>query len=478
MVLWCFGETAIAQKLYFSNIPRLNTKAYYNRVIGENAGGIYILRFRDQDLRGGFSIERYSHNMDFVQSEGFALGKNERLLKLYSTDSGLTFVKYTVSKNGSSVQMITCGFEMDLHGEGKEVYQNPDLRIQEDAIFASYSLDRKKLGIWIAESDDKNEARYMAILTNSNGDVLHSAKIATGKELKYAEIKNASTLNNGAMAMVFVFTNESKRIAEPGYKEHFIISKSAGESGVFCGLGDHKYFLADFDLEANEYENKFLISGFYDYKKPQTAHGIVTYKFGGGDSVVAGKQIPFDREFVSALIGAKPEDQGKDAENFYVRKIVPRNDGGYLMVAENFEITQQMETFYLNGVPQTSSKSVYNYNDVILISMDSSGQMEWRHNINKRQSSFASMAYLHSMGIYVCENNVNLLYNDNSGQSNRVIHIRLARTGVLEQKIVLNSENEYTAIIPLEGKQTGYNRFVTPVMQNRQTLLLQVVDKE
>ena len=161
-----------------------------------------------------------------------------------------------------------------------------------------------------------------------------------------------------------------------------------------------------------------------------------------------------------------------------MRKIVPRNDGGYLMVAENFEITQQMETFYLNGVPQTSSKSVYNYNDVILISMDSSGQMEWRHNINKRQSSFASMAYLHSMGIYVCENNVNLLYNDNSGQSNRVIHIRLARTGVLEQKIVLNSENEYTAIIPLEGKQTGYNRFVTPVMQNRQTLLLQVVDKE
>lgn len=126
----------------------------------------------------------------------------------------------------------------------------------------------------------------------------------------------------------------------------------------------------------------------------------------------------------------EPEDQGKDAENFYVRKIVPRNDKMVIRLVAQVEITQQMETLLFEWGAANQQQMVYNYNDVILISMDSSGQMEWRHNMDERQSSFASMAYLHSMGIYVCENNVNLLYNDNSGQSNRVIHIRLARTGV------------------------------------------------
>jgi hypothetical protein len=135
-----------------------------------------------------------------------------------------------------------------------------------------------------------------------------------------------------------------------------------------------------------------------------------------------------------------------------------------------------METFYLNGVPQTSSKSVYNYNDLFFVSFDSAGRIEWRHMVNKRQNSFSSMAYLQSIGIYVCEKNINIIYNDNSSQNNRVMHLKISRKGTLEQKIILNSDNEYTAVIPLEGKQTGYNRFVTPVIMNKQTMLLQLID--
>jgi hypothetical protein len=55
------------------------------------------------------------------------------------------------------------------------------------------------------------------------------------------------------------------------------------------------------------------------------------------------------------------------------------------------------------------------------------------------------------------------------------MHVSVEDNGVLEQKIILNPENEYMAIIPLEGKQTGYNRFVTPLLQDRQTVLLQII---
>lgn len=476
MTLWGFCSNAFAQKLYFSNIPRLNTKADYNRVIGENAGGIYVLRFKDDDMKSGFSIERYSHNLDFVEAENYELGKHERLIKVYTTDSGLNFLKATESKEFVSVSMLRCGFKFkNILGSG-ELFRTKHYKLSEYPIAAAYSNDRSKLCFWVSEPDEKNDRVYSWVVVTAKGEVFSKGQLNTQRPHKHAENSNVAVMNNGSVAMVFTLMEEDKRMSDPQHTEHFMITASPDDSGALTSFGDHKYFVSDYELGVNEFDQQFVVSGFYDYKEPDAAHGVFTLKCKGGDAFVHIEFAPFDRKFVTQIIGARAESDGKELENFFIRKLVPRNDGGLLLVAEFFEITQQMETFYLNGVPQTSSKNVYNYNDVILVSLDSAGHVEWRHVINKRQSSFASMAYLHSLGVYVCEENVNLLYNDNSGQSNRVMHIRLLRSGIMEQRIILNSDNEYTAIIPLEGRQTGYNRYVTPVLQNRQTLLLQAVD--
>lgn len=477
LILLLFSGNLDGQKLYFSNIPRLNSKAYYNKVIGENAGGVYILRFRDPDLKGGFSIERYSHNMDFIENENLELSKREYLLKVFTTDSGLVFVKLSNEKETSSITLLRTGFAIKDAKEMKTLYSSNRIEKGSDAVEVDYNIKREKIGIWISEVNKNDEREFQFLLADLNGHVLNKALYNTSSNHKTVELRQSCLSNSGCAAMIYAITRDEKRSTEPSHKEHFIVTTNLKGETHLNGMGDQKYFISSIGININEFNDRFVVSGLYDFKKPEGAHGVVSINFGAEDETLRPVFTPFDRKFVSGLIGSRLEQEGADPEKYKVRKIIPRDDAGHLLICEFFDITQQMETFYLNGVPQTSSKSVYNYNDLLLLAMDSLGNIEWRYKINKRQTSFASMAYLQSIGVYVNDKTVNIVYNDNSNQGNRVMHILLSRDGIVEQKIILNSENEYTAIIPLEGKQTGYNRYVTPVIQNRQTMLLQLVDE-
>lgn len=466
-----------AQKMYFSNIPRLNSKAYYNKVIGENKGGIYVLRFRDPDLKGGFAIERYSPTLDFLESTELEFGKREKLIKVFTTDSGLCFVKIGFTKSEAVVTLLRTGYSLRGKQQAIEIYRSSSIYRNNELIKVMYSLNRRSVAIWIAEPDADGFAKLLLYRSDGESNEFTQSTLLTRLNYRQVQFGKGAVSNQGESILILETTHDDRRRNDPNQEEHFLVSASKTNNPKLNGLGDHRFFLSSYEAEVNEFTGEFEITGFYDYKKREGASGVVRYRF-LGDSICQPEFQPFERRFVASLIGSKLENDGNSPEHFKVRKVIPRSDGGVLLVGEYFNVTQQMETFYLNGIPQTSSKSVYNYNDLIFISMDSAGNLEWQHHVNKRQSSFAGMSYLQSIGIYVCEKSVNLVYNDNSSQSNRVMHLKLTRDGVMESKIILNSENEYTAAIPMEGRQTGQNRFVTPLVQNRQTLLLQLIDTE
>lgn len=466
-----------AQHLYFSNIPRLNNKAYYNKVIGENPNGIYVLRFRDIELRSGFSIEKYSHRLDFSESQNFQLGKRERLLKVFTTDSGLFLIKTGRDKSKTFFACTrTIGTTLQPRPADR-FYETDKAEKLSDNTVIEYSPNRSWCAMWMEEVNEQGNQVFTCVLLKSNGELKGIWHTSTKFPFRDAELQQVAVSDSGATAATFLLIRPEKRSTEPAAEEHFLMQCDGKKMFNPLSVGDNHYFLSSYDLVYNQYRNQFYLAGFFDFKKPESAHGWLDWRFVPSDTMPEPKLSPIDRQFVAGMVGAKEAESGEDPQHFFVRRIVPRSDGGFLLVAEYFDITQQMETFYLNGAPQVSSKNVYNYNDIMLISVDEAGNAEWNHLINKRQSSYASLSYLHSIGVYVCESNVNIVYNDNSNQNNRVMHISVGKDGVIEQKIILNSDNEYTALIPAEGKQTGYNRYVAPLIQSRQISLLQLVDQ-
>jgi hypothetical protein len=100
--------------------------------------------------------------------------------------------------------------------------------------------------------------------------------------------------------------------------------------------------------------------------------------------------------------------------------------------------------------------------------------MEWFRVIHKRQSGFAGAGFYNGIANYVCDSTVQILYNDNATQNNRVMHMSVDQKGAILQKVLFNSDEVFTGFIPQEGRQTGYNRFIVPLNMDKQMMLLKV----
>lgn len=465
-----------AQQVFFSNIPRISSGAAYSKVIGENRGGIYVLRHREADIRNNFTLERYSHQLDFLQEQSYKLGKKEKLIKVFTRDSGLLFIHYQRLKYTSELRVYRMGFSVSGVQSSSRIADmvHPE---SADAVVAEYSTDRNWCSIWAEEAAPDGRQRIRNILYHVPSGKVYNHVHELQFNARAVRIDEGSVSNQGRTACAVVYDDDSRRAADPASQQYFICANDTTAVAEAVPLNAGRFFVSGLDMVSDEFAGRLVVCGFYDYKTPGAAHGLFRINIGTRDTAMALSPLyfmPFERKFVAGIIGAREEEKGEEAENFYIRKIVPRNDGGLLVIAENFHITQQMETFYLNGIPQTSSKNVYNYDDVMFIAVDSAEHTEWTHTLRKRQSSFAASAYYNSIGIYVCDSSVNMIYNDNAAQSNRVIHVNLDRTGRLEQKVLFSSEDAYTAVIPYEGRQTGYNRYVVPLIREKQTTLLKL----
>ena len=461
-----------AQQIYISNLPRPTSSLNNNRVVGDNAGGIYVLRYRDIDIKRHISLDRYSHNLDFLEEQNIAFKKKQKLIRIFTRDSGLAYIQYTGPEKAIDVQAVFFGFS--LKKAPQTIKLGGSFRAEsEDGIVADYSQNREWCSVWIEEEAENGNQRIRNLLYNITENKTYISTQNLQFNHRDLRIVQTAVSNNGLASCIVEFEDNSKRKSDPASRQYFACVFSNTQTPEPIAVGAGRFFISGMELISDEFSGKFSFCGFYDFKNPDAAHGIfrLNYNLFGADQVI---MTPIDRKTVADLIGNADEEAGKEPEHFYVRKLIPRSDGGMLMVAENFQISQQLETFFLNGIPQTSSKNVYNYNDVLFLAIDSQGNNEWNHLVHKRQSSFASSNHYNSIATFVCDSSVHLLYNDNISQNNRVMYITMNRSGNMVQKVLFSSENAYTAVIPSEGKQTGFNRFVVPLVTDKQTYFLKV----
>ena len=107
------------------------------------------------------------------------------------------------------------------------------------------------------------------------------------------------------------------------------------------------------------------IFGYYNTGK---GLGIDGYFVGGywNQDQLTWHQFPFSESSARQFTGLGSLKRNERPENYYIRNVVPLSHGGWLMLSEQFYESRQMETYYVNGVPQTSSKLFYHYGDIAL----------------------------------------------------------------------------------------------------------------
>ncbi len=118
----------------------------------------------------------------------------------------------------------------------------------------------------------------------------------------------------------------------------------------------------------------------------------------------------FDKSFLLNFMSARKAKRGDELREFKIDQIIERNDGGAYMVAEQRYV--QTVTSY-NG-RYVSTDYYYNFNDLIVASINSDGHINWVKVVHKTQVTVNDKGPYSSYSMGISGNSVNFIFNDNT----------------------------------------------------------------
>jgi hypothetical protein len=226
--------------------------------------------------------------------------------------------------------------------------------------------------------------------------------------LKYAENREAKEL---------------KKDGKATYVHHMLIYHADGGTPEDHAIDIPDKFLQDLTLNIGT-DGDILCGGLYGKKGSFTASGAYFLRMDRTTKkIVHASYKEFDQDFITAFMTEKEEakaskqadKEGEDIElySYELRDIIRRNDGGAVMVAEQYRklVVERCKTD-ANGLRDCTTSAYYHYYDIIVVSIDPQGMIAWAAKVPKRQWSVDDNGRYSSYALVVKQENIYLMFND------------------------------------------------------------------
>lgn len=278
-----------------------------------------------------------------------------------------------------------------------------DLPYEKDAN-EKYELtvfDEKMNKIWNSPIEmpynDKDLA-IQSVFIDNDGDVVVSAK--KWNDIKSKDISRSERKANYYYDYILLFVgNKGKEIKE----FQLDIEKK--------WITDAKFRLQD--------DGKVVAGGFYSEKSGYGIKGVFFVSIDKTTQKLSKYSLKeFSVDFLYAKMSEKQkakavkkeeEGKGRGLLEFTFRELVLREDGGILLMAEQNYVVVNCTTDPRTGTQRCTY--TYYYNDIVVINVSPSGDIEWTNWVPKRQVS-GSPYYL-SYDLHVSNSKMYFVFNDN-----------------------------------------------------------------
>lgn len=150
-------------------------------------------------------------------------------------------------------------------------------------------------------------------------------------------------------------------------------------------------FISEVDYIVKE-NGDILCAGLFSNKSTSGAAGAFYLEIENETmDVLTENLVEFDLDFFTEGMSERQEkkvkkkaSKGKNIEfaSYEVRNLVEKEDGGLIMIAEQYYVRV---TSYTDANGRTSYTYHYYYNDIIVVSFDEDGEIEWNEKVQKFQ---------------------------------------------------------------------------------------------
>jgi hypothetical protein len=426
-----------------SGDSKLKMGQYFDQVIFDNKEVIYTITRRKIT---GFieektiDVELYDRSLKKLKKKSLSLEYKSNLLqyealkylngKLYLFTSFFNSAKkknylFMEVYDGLTLKRLQ---RMEIVGEFESVN-----RYESGFIGFEESFDKSKFLVYCQlSSKRKDNEKVYCIVFDKEMNVLWE----NIQELPYPD-KNLNVFEyrvSNTGGVYFLCRNFNKEGNRTG--DYLLASFNYG------GVDLHEYKLSldnkvisDLSFLVNN-EDKLVIAGLYSSTSWNKVKGIVYFRI---DPITKRAQVSNAEELAPELIVdaidyssgkrrerilSSPDKLSKlELENFVIRDLVPRSDGGLLMFTEKFYIREYNSTnsgFYTGRPVGTSAINYsYHYEEIIVYNISPSGEIQWSTMIPKIQASFNDKGYHLGYNYAITSKGINIIFNDFGSSVNR-----------------------------------------------------------
>jgi hypothetical protein len=400
-----------------------------SKILGADESGIYAVRYKRKGMMGfasTFILESFDAKMNqraskeaVLKFEGkeleyeFSIFSNGRLFvfgSFYNANLGKSFLFYqemdkkSLTNKGSLVKVSEVS--------SKSKYRQGKFR-------KNVSRDKSKIAIVDESAYMKGESEefYITVYDAAMNKLwTKSVKLPYNAEL--FSVNQVYVDNDGNFYLSGIVYNEvakSKRKGKPNYNYSIIAFREQGNATKEYKAQLKDKFITDLSFGVLESEGSIVCGGFFSEKGTFSIKGTFFMSIDGVTEAIKKQGIKeFDKDFLEEFMSESKASKGKELFEYDLKELVLKDDGGAVLIAEQFFINVvTYTTTGSDGRMTTRTTTYYNYNDMIVVNVNPDNTIAWAVKVPKRQVTANDGGYYSSYSSMVKDNKVHLIFNDN-----------------------------------------------------------------
>jgi hypothetical protein len=226
--------------------------------------------------------------------------------------------------------------------------------------------------------------------------------------------------------------------------------------------------------------NKIYVGAFFSTQKNGNNDGAIAAAYDmNTDSLQYIKSIPFNEQ-LRAETGIRRKQ--KALNEFKINQLIIKNDGGFVLIAEESYMTTRNSylpgmgfySFYYSPM-MTQSIREYHFNDIIALSYNANGEMEWHSIIHKEQYSQEDGGIFSSYTMLNTGGGLGFLFNDFDTRRSRIQLSSIDASGKISNGFMDTGSNDDPDWLPRMGKQVDSREIVVPCLHKKQICFAKIV---
>lgn len=471
---------AVSQKITYSSPENEDSRTLDFEVVGKIGGNFQVYK----NIRNRYAISVYDNDMKLKQRVNLSFMPERALHVAFISYPDYSWMIYQYQKRS----VLHCmAVKLDMNAE--KIGDPMELDTTYISIFADnkiystiYSEDKQK--IMIFKIQKKNEKfNFTTLLFNAQCNLLHRSRLA----LPYDEHKDTYTDFHLDNEGTFIFGGGEKSGSRELIQKIALITKASdSDQFVLNDININGMYLDEVKIKVDNINKRFLLNSLYYTQKHGNIQGLFVTRWDRKlNSNGSSKAILFSDTLKQM---AKTDGASKLAFNdYFIRNVILRKDGGYILTGEDFYTQSRSNPWnrydYLYGYPYLSSydyysspssfwyrprsfanngsQSRYYYNNIVVMSINKEGELEWSNVIHKSQYDDENDNYLSYQVINIA-GELHFLFNELEHQSELISDQSVTANGTFKRNPTLKSLDKGFQFMPRYGKQVASRQLIIP----------------